>query len=531
MPDDPEGGDDTPGDTPEQRQQTIRQMQRHFHDQIGARTESAVADLNTRWQSVRATLDEQIAQLTIAMRKAQDAGDSTDLAWLTRARELAELKASVMGNVGDFANEAAALSGDAMYDALDLGQGAAQALLSASVPPGLGVTFGVPPSDVLDAAAGALQPGSPLQDVFDSFASDAWQFAQQALFTAIALGDSAAETAERLEWATNMPLQRAMVIARTELHRAWRGAQIANYRANNDVVQGWMWACDFGPRSCGACIALDGTTHTLDEDFDDHICGRCSALPITLPWSQILGDAGMSQQQIADLGLTGAGETSAASWAGLAEGGVFRTRETGAEWFARQDAETQNRILGPAAAQAWRAGDVTLDDFVGYKESATWGTSIYQKSLKEMDLDASAYLAETRANGTDSVVGGAVTPDTNVQPLTPDQFQQQQADALNDPAAIAARKAAADTWYADVQRQIDGITSGTVDDWADAHHGLDAWHDQVQSAIAAGEPIPIYDWDIRREEAIAVAEGRASWLSEGQPNGASVTVRRLTRPI
>lgn len=636
-------------ETPEQQQQTMRQLQRHFHDAVGARTDAAVEDITTRWQSVKAALNEHIARLTTQMRQAQARGDTITTAWLAQARRLDELKSAAMGNIDQFANEASAIVGDAMYDALDLGQQTAQTLLAASVPPGVAYTFGVPPSDVLDAAAGGLQPGGALANLFDSFGSDVSQLLQQALFTSIALGDSAEQTAQRLEWASNLAPQRAMTIARTEIHRTWRGAQMANYRANSDVVQGWMWSCDFSPRSCfpagkriqtrrglipieqvrvgdetlthagryrpvtetlrrdytgalvtltadgrevmstsdhpflvewqgqlnwveagwlplgtrvvcqiergaraeapaattrpgirdgkgcvafnahlfhttiitqsvthiqnsitvynlevaddhsyvaegfvvhncEACLALDGSVHTLDEDFDDHICGRCSALPITLPWSHILSDAGMSQQQISALGIDET--TGGMAW--------VHTRESGAQWFGRQSVEMQNRIMGPAKAQAWRAGDVTFAEMVGYNHSETWGTSIYAKSLKEIGLDAPSYLAAARANETDSVRHATVTPDTTVAPLSPAQFAAQWPE----------RQAAIDAALA-------GQAPGLHEDDATRAAGLNqsAWEQARDAAIARAEAAGQSGaavrsaWDDQREAAIRRALG------------------------
>ena len=50
--------------------------------------------------------------------------------------------------------------------------------------------------------------------------------------------------------------------------------------------------------------------------------------------------------------------------------------ETGAEWMAKQPNAVQDRVLGKAGGEAYRNGEVSLNDFVKVNESAEWGTSI-----------------------------------------------------------------------------------------------------------------------------------------------------------
>lgn len=61
---------------------------------------------------------------------------------------------------------------------------------------------------------------------------------------------------------------------------------------------------------------------------------------------------------------------------------------SGADWFADQDADAQRGILGPAAYNAWQAGDLTLSDLVGTDSDG----ALYQRSLKEIGLIFSDYL-------------------------------------------------------------------------------------------------------------------------------------------
>lgn len=355
-------------------------LKQRYQSAVDDHLNLALAALREDWQPVRAVIAERIGQLEDAMSAAQDAGEPVNLTWLAQEGRLQQLLTTIDQAASGYGQTAADTIGDAQSAAVDLGSQAAQDLLQATVPPGMSYTFGVPPQGALDAMASALDEGSPLSGLLlDSFGADAAATAQQALFAGVALGQSAAQIASMLTEATDMSAQRAEVIARTEVQRAYRDAQMANYRANSDVVNGWMWSADFSDRTCGACIAMDGTIHTLDEDLDDHINGRCSALPVTNSYASILGQLGMTADDLPIAGLT---DTSARYWTG----------QKGADWFASQSDAFQARILGPAKFAALQHGDITLSDLVGIRRSEQWGDSIYEKSLRELGFNARDYL-------------------------------------------------------------------------------------------------------------------------------------------
>jgi len=90
---------------------------------------------------------------------------------------------------------------------------------------------------------------------------------------------------------------------------------------------------------------MDGSLHRLSERLDDHPNGRCVAAPTV-------------------------------------RGAKRPEYERGVDWFAKQDEETQRRVLGGPAFAAFKAGKVDLRDFVGRRRSVEWGTTRYAKSLK-----------------------------------------------------------------------------------------------------------------------------------------------------
>jgi SPP1 gp7 family putative phage head morphogenesis protein len=165
--------------------------------------------------------------------------------------------------------------------------------------------------------------------------------------TGVATGQGPRVLARQLRRATQIAPARALTISRTEQLRSYRQATLENYRANSDLVEGWIWFATLSARSCAMCIAMAGTWHPLDEDFGSHPNCRCTPVP---------------------------------SMRGAAAG----TRlQNGTEWLAAQTDEVQMKVLGKAGAAAWREGRFTLTDTVGEQNSAKWGRSYVRRSLAE----------------------------------------------------------------------------------------------------------------------------------------------------
>lgn len=167
------------------------------------------------------------------------------------------------------------------------------------------------------------------------------------MIESLVVGRNPRETARRVRKEFSIGLSRALRISRTETLRAYREATREVYRANSDIVRGWIWVAAKSARTCPACLAMDGTFHRLDEGLDDHPNNRCAMVPAV---------KGMDMPK----------------------------RETGAEWFDKQDEAIQRKILGNAGFEAYKAGAVKLSDFVGHRRSRDWGTTRYARSLTQI---------------------------------------------------------------------------------------------------------------------------------------------------
>ena len=225
-------------------------------------------------------------------------------------------------------------------------------LVEAQLPRGVEVMWNYLPHDAVEDIVGFTHDGTPLRELLDALGVEVGEGVRKSLILGVASGLNARQTARLIRQKFGMGLARSLRIARTETMRAYRETTWRNYQENDDIVKGWIWQAHLGTRTCPACIAMHGTKHQLDERLDDHPNGRCVMIPLIHTWRDLGFDVPEPSQEY----------------------------EAGADWFAKQDEETQRKILGDARFSLWQSGTVTLQDFVSRKRSARWGTTRYAKS-------------------------------------------------------------------------------------------------------------------------------------------------------
>lgn len=206
---------------------------------------------------------------------------------------------------------------------------------------------------------GQTAAGSPLTAIFEGYGAQAAQAMSEALLEGIALGYNPRKVAAMILQSLGGDLTRALAISRTEVMRAYRAATLASYRANSDVVKGWIWTVtkDTDPPPCLACLALDGQEFPLTEEFmPSHVNCRCSPRPRTITYREMGIDADDPPDGY----------------------------ETAAQWFESLPEIEQQKFFGKAAWEAYKNGEVKLTDFIGVQESAVWGKAYVERSLKDI---------------------------------------------------------------------------------------------------------------------------------------------------
>lgn len=334
----------------------------HYRQQLKAREAQAEQALEAAYANTLQVIQGRLNLLYQAIDIQMQSGGNVPIEWLYEQHRMEVLTSWIENQINQFGMLAQMQVGQLQSQGVQLGQQAAQWLLQSTVPPGINWSFGVPSPQAIASLIGATQAGSPLADLFSGFGAEAAQSVKDALITGLTLGYNPRDIAPLVQQALGISRNRALTTARTEMLRSYRLANLETYRANDDVVDGWIWNCALMKSSCAACVAMHGTFHGLDEELQDHPCGACSPIPHTKSWSDILSPLGIDTSDIPDTSVE---------------------LESGSDWFDRQSAETQQAILGPKY-EAWSNGDFTLDDVVGHASDPVWGSSIYEKPLKDL---------------------------------------------------------------------------------------------------------------------------------------------------
>jgi len=147
-----------------------------------------------------------------------------------------------------------------------------------------------------------------------------------------------------------LPLWRANTIMRTLQLTSYRDASALFQVVNADLLEPeQIRVATLDARTCMACIALHGTRQPVGTRIDDHWNGRCVGVPVVRGRSQ-----------------------------------TTYVRETGEQWFERLPETQQRAAMGHAAYEAWRAGEVRLQDFVHRHTDPLFGSMVREASLRGM---------------------------------------------------------------------------------------------------------------------------------------------------
>lgn len=323
-------------------------------------------------QRVLADLDA----LTARIEHARVDGTRTSPAWLYQQARYRDLLVTTQAGMAEFGTTAATPITHAQAWAIQQAQQDALASLSASA--GLAAGFGHLPAN-LTASVGFLADGSPLRDLMATFGAQAGAQAAQTLTTGVLLGWGADKMGREFRrTVTGLSRTRAETIARTEIHRVYRATSRDIYRANADVLQGWMWRAHIDKQTCPSCIVMDGTLHPVEATLDGHPRCRCAMIPVAIP-------------------IPGLPDPTAGA-------------RKGADWLMAQDPATQRAILGPTKAALLRARQIAPQDLVVRVTDPAWGTTRREATVAEARGAAAARgVAQTITKRTATPSGGTRT--------------------------------------------------------------------------------------------------------------------------
>jgi len=315
----------------------VASVARVFKGELDARDAAQMAAMVARWRNVEVYLTGLIDALAAEMVQRRADGASVSITAIRRLDSYHELRDQVVAQVTRYQRTYAEGLIIAEQERM-LQMGIEHAVTTIRVA-GISSAFGVIPVDAVEFMAGMAGDGSPLFAVLKgrALAPESVQGLTDALVRGTALGWNPRKTALAMRDGLAGGLQKALVIARSETLRAYRLANVAEYRESG-VVTGFRRMAAKDGRTCLACLIQDGTIYTLESEMEDHPVGRCTACPIV---------KGFEMPQ----------------W------------QTGREWLQQQDPEAQRVIMGDARYQLWRDGQVPLERMAYTAHSDTWGDS------------------------------------------------------------------------------------------------------------------------------------------------------------
>lgn len=275
-------------------QQTIR-LNNGLRLVITSLTDQATRDLVRAW--VRAW-DEISTEFTNAIDDLLEVGDG---AWPTRGQVLRADRAQraldiALDRLEGLSDMTGVLVVKNAGEAAGIAADWQARIIASQFPPSstpraeLAASFARVDGDALDAIV--ERTTEQIESTRRPLGRNAAEAMQRELIRGVGVGENpraaAAQMLRRVEGAFNGGLNRALVIARTEIIDAHRSGAAAAHWANTDVVAGWQWICALDARTCPSCWSRHGSRHPVEETGpDDHQQGRCSRMPVTKSWRDL----------------------------------------------------------------------------------------------------------------------------------------------------------------------------------------------------------------------------------------------------
>jgi hypothetical protein len=268
-------------------------------------------------------------------------------------RDLREWKAlltTIEAETRDFAVIARNETAQGQQRAISAGASAAQEMAqstSGRLGPAVATAWNRPDPAALERLINYVD-GAALRTEFAQFGARAAEQFADVMLTAVAQGKNPLALARIMEMWLGVPYAQAENLARTTQLWSYRSATHAAYRANSEVVTGWLWYSAADARTCISCWDQHGSVHSVNEMLDDHHRGRCVPVPIV----------------------------RGTRWAD--------DFERGPERFDALDASVQRRIMGGAMYAAWRAGEVRWGEFSRPYQDNVFGEMLRAASLRDL---------------------------------------------------------------------------------------------------------------------------------------------------
>ncbi|MBQ9402125.1 MAG: hypothetical protein IJU38_07110 [Clostridia bacterium] len=311
----------------------------------------ALRRLSRLWVPSYKYLREQFSALTQLIESRKNEGKPVEVEYLYSLQRYRTMMEQARKMISQYNRAAAGEISGAEAEAADLGTKRGTDLVNIAEPDDPMWTR--VNSRETRIMSGMLSEASPLSELLDKSFSQTREEIDRALITGISTGQGSSWIADQLANAAQVPLQRALVIARTEVNRAYRQANLETMRSSR-AVRGYRRMC-YPPTACFACLMMDGEYYDKMEDFSDHPNGKCSAVPVTKHF-----DPGADP-----------------NW------------QRGRDWFMQQDEDAQRKLMGAGRFDLWKQQGIDPRDMVWIKPNPIWGGSPAVRTLGELKSGSS----------------------------------------------------------------------------------------------------------------------------------------------
>lgn len=322
--------------------------------QIIDREEATFRAMLSAYNEIEKELKKAFEKLQKQIEEALQNGETISPSWFFREKRLKNLLAQVNDQIVRFGGTAAKIIEREQSAAIRIAVRQARENLKFQIGDNADLAdkfSGSFNTKAVENAVGLMGDGSPLRSYFEeTLAPAVADKIKSEVIKAAAIGTDFKTISKRLQQTGDITRYRALAVARTEVNRVRRETTRQIYQENDDLIEGWEWVASKSARTCPLCLAMDGKQFPLDEPFPQHVNCRCTMIAVIL---------GLNR----------------------------RPRTIGKDWFENLSDGGKESILGKEVFLVYRQNNLTLDDFVAFKNDKRFGKSVTRKPLAKILAD------------------------------------------------------------------------------------------------------------------------------------------------
>jgi hypothetical protein len=332
-----------------------------------ARNGASIRFMEERWRHSLGRIETSIGRLTERIEKARREGTRVNPDWLRRQRAYRDLQSQVLREAERYSSTVSQrLRTDVSAAALS-GADDAHTLLQLSFDSRIRqqVTFNRLNPATLRQISGRIAPGTPLNRLLARIGQDTVTKTADVLTDGIIRGRNVRVIGRELARAAELPRNRAMTIARTEIFGAYRDAHHEHFKANDDVCEGWIWYAQV-ESACGGCLGKHGDViDDLDDFMPSHPNCQCEPMPKVKSFEDMGFDPAlddmMTDQMRPDL-----------------------LKAQANQQISGASQEQLRERFGKGKGDLLHSGAIDISDMPKRVPNQTWGDAIIEKPLREL---------------------------------------------------------------------------------------------------------------------------------------------------